>query len=49
MWIISNYNRISSLTKSERENSKWEALAKNFNIYNHNKIPNLLAISYKLN
>lgn len=49
MFTISDSNKISSLTKSERENSKWEALAKNFNIDNHKKIPNLLDKCYKLN
>lgn len=38
----------SYLTETERDNFRWNALAKNFNISNHNKIPNLLDISRRI-
>lgn len=48
MLTTSSPRRILNLTENERENLKWEALAKNFNINNHQNIPNLLDIRYKI-
>ncbi len=48
MITTTNSCRTSYLTETERDNFRWNALAKNFNISNHNKIPNLLDISHRI-